>query len=258
MSTPITTTRRDRRRIRTRKRRTWLWVIVILLAMVLAGVVGYNISMASSEASLPKALPQPTMQTVPTTPPTSSATPTPTPTPTPIVIPTGQVTQIYLPSTDPSLTIDAPVLQMPTACKSVIQPPEEGPDKLKVFQCGDFAMAGTDSPGNVIITGHTSALPQYDGAVLNKLRAQVDDKDPGKLLVGREVFLRTTTSGANWLAYKITAVVTPSKSDLPYDTAVWTDVPGGLRIVTCLSQADLPTAVQNTVVIAQLEGVHAP
>ncbi|HWT39769.1 MAG TPA: hypothetical protein VN081_00615 [Dongiaceae bacterium] len=259
MSIPIIPKTPRSRHARGPKKRPWPWIIGILAA-VLAGVVVYGISMMSSGASLPKALPQPTMQAIPTAHPTSStaSSSTPTPTPTPIIIPEGQVTQIYLPAANPSLTIDAPVLKMPTSCKSVIQPPEDGPDKLKVFQCDDFAMAGTNSSGNVIITGHTSALPQYDGAVLNKVRAQIDDKDPGKLLVGREIFLRTTTSGTNWLAYKISAVVTPTKAELPYDAEVWVDVPGGLRIVTCLSQEGLPTALQNIVVIAQLEGVHAP
>lgn len=177
----------------------------------------------------------------------ASVTITPKPTPEPVVIQPGKVTELYIPSDNPSLVINTGVLQMPSDCKSVIEPPIGTPDQGEVFQCGDFAMPSTSTDQNVLLAGHSS---HGLDTVFNRLYPQ------GESMVDRQVFLRTTTSNEQWLEYRVSAVYEPSKPDLPYMGEVWEPTPGRLILVTCLQEDGLWSSERNFIVIADFVGVQ--
>ena len=147
-------------------------------------------------------------------------------------MPSGPVTWLSVPSAG----IATPVHPMPTSCKTEIVPPETGAWFREVYQCGDF----TDP---LVLAGHSS---KYTATVLNALYER------GLKLKDESI---TLTAGGKSYVYKITAVYTPAKSELPHMSQVWEPRPGKLVIVTCdqFSTSSGP-ASENFVVTAQEEG----
>lgn len=193
----------------------------------------------------------PPLQAAPTVSPVSPQTLEATPTASPSVISkaaiaSGAVRQLYIPSTDSTKVIDTPVLAMPGSCQTVIEPPTSGPHVGDIFQCMDFAMPGTDTSTNVVVAGHSS----YDLiTVFNKLYPQ------GQSLIGRQVLIRTETSGSRWLDYQVQNVYEPSKDQLPYMAEIWQPTPGRLILVTCAQEGN-GVSTHNFVVVAQFKGIH--
>lgn len=116
----------------------------------------------------------------------------------------------------------------------------------------DFALPSTDSSSLTIIAGHSA--PSFE-TVFNRLYPQ------GKKLVGREVLLRTQTSGSHWLVYRIQSVDTPLKTELPYRADIWgdgsTSTAGRLILVTCLQNADRSPSTHNFIAVAQFVEVRS-
>ncbi len=160
------------------------------------------------------------------------------------------VTQLYVPSVNERLVINNQVLPMPSSCKTVIQPPLSGSHVGSVFQCVDYAMPGSPATGTTVLAGHSSLRI---ATVFNKLYLQ------GKSLVGRQVLLKTKTSGRLWLDYTISAVYMPLKTDLPYMGEIWGDGSassrGRLVLVTCFQDASTGDSNKNFIVVASFAGV---
>lgn len=233
-------------------------------------------SMVQQNAALNAPLPGPSVQAVPslTTATPSATTNKPTTTPTPSVVTSTQqpkpleiesspVLQIYMPSTHKLMVIDAPVAQMPTSCKKEIDPPRDISRRRGVFQCGDFASAGTNSTGMTVLPGHSSVDQQWN-TVFDKLsctatscaRTTVAEhcSVQRSTLVGRLVYLRTVASGKHWLVYRVTDVFCPSQTigkDNNVNAKVWKPTPGGLLLITCLEQANQHGSTNSLFVKAQ-------
>lgn len=116
-----------------------------------------------------------------------------------------------------------------------------------------YSLPGTDSPDIVVIAGHTGAgVP----AVFNNL---YDGRaDEHKAAVGDKLYLRTQSSGEQWLVYIATDLHDPSKDGLEQDESIWgADAkPGRLLTISCIQPANpLASAVRNAVVGWQFEGV---
>ncbi|MBU5654574.1 sortase [Corynebacterium aurimucosum] len=116
-----------------------------------------------------------------------------------------------------------------------------------------YSLPGTDAQDIVVIAGHTGAgVP----AVFNNL---YDGRaDEHKASIGDKLYLRTQSSGAQWLVYTATDLHDPSKEGLEQDEDIWgTDAqPGRLLTISCIQPANpLAAAVRNAVVGWQFEGV---
>lgn len=225
------------------------WPVVLLVAVLVvssgAAILYYgNVHGAQAE---PKLQPVPSASSsVEASVPPAAAAPSPSPAP-PAPIAASAVQQLYIPAPDPSMVIDDPVLAMPSNCRRVIEPPLDGPDIAKVFQCMDFAMPGTDTADNVVVAGHSS---HYVTTTFNKLYQQ------GASLTGRYVYVRTAASGSQWLRYVVQNVYEPLKTDLPYQEQIWKPTPGRLILVTCLQEDGLEKSVKNFIVVAQFDSVQ--
>ena len=180
---------------------------------------------------------------------TSGSSPTSTTAEPPETFAPSRAVQIYLPNADPELAISTDIHPL-GGCRSVIDPPRNGPDFTGVFGCTDFAQPGTASPSLAVLAGHSS---QTFDTVFNKLYVQ------GAALEGQTVYLRTEDSGDRWLAYRIEHTYTPDKNDLPYLTAVWggdgSSTSGRLVLVTCQQTDGAATSTANYVAVAQYVGV---
>ena len=273
----------------TRRRRRILSVMAIVLMIL--GIGGLAVAIAlpkvHQESMAHKPLPGPALQSVPSgssaktpgtstgttpskttssQPTTKGSTPTP-PTDKPAVtIAPGKVQQIYIPSQHKLMVVNAPVAAMPTSCKQVIDPPRD--DRFRgVFQCTDFADAGTTSSGTVVLAGHSSSNHAYNtmfdhlsctatscGATTVAEGCNVEQST----LPGREVDLRTDTSGTHWLVYRVTDVYCPSKdtsTDIATKKQLWKATPGRLLLVTCLEQANTSYSADNLIAVAEFVGV---
>lgn len=253
----------------------------MLIGLIVVSMAAW--SMVQQNAVLNAPLPGPSMQSVPSlvvaTPGTTTAGPTPKPTttptpsvvksiqpkpkPEPLVIKSSAVLQIYMPSTHKLMVIDAPVAQMPTSCKKEIDPPRDVSRRRGVFQCGDFANAGTNSTGTTVLPGHSSVDQQWN-TVFDKLsctatscaRTTVAEhcSVQRSTLVGRKIYLRTAASGKHWLVYLVTDVYCPSQTigkDNGVNAKVWKPTPGGLLLITCLEQANQHGSTNSLFVKAQ-------
>lgn len=112
---------------------------------------------------------------------------------------------------------------------------------------------GTNAPDIAVIAGHTGAgVP----AVFNNLYDGTNDRHT--VALGAKMYLRTESSGDNWLRCTATDLHDPQKSGLSEDQSVWGDgpIPGRLLTISCIQTANpLAAAVRNSVVGWQLDGV---
>lgn len=184
----------------------------------------------------------------------------------PPVIAASRVEQIYLPSEHRAMVINAPVAPMPTTCRPVIDPPRDS--RMRgVFQCNDYARAGTNASGTVVLTGHSSMNQEWD-TVFDHLSCTADGCAPitaaegcavqQSTLTGRYVYLRTEKSGKHWLVYHIRHVYCPPKDDnkaIKLKRLIWSSTPGKLLLVTCLESANAES-VNNLFAVGQYVGVR--
>lgn len=116
-----------------------------------------------------------------------------------------------------------------------------------------YSQPGTNVPAIAVIAGHTGAgVP----AVFNNHYDGTNDRHTAAL--GAKMYLRTESSGYNWLRYTATDLRDPQKSGLFEDQSVWGDgpIPGRLLTISCIQPANpLAAAVRNSVVGWQLNGV---
>jgi hypothetical protein len=161
----------------------------------------------------------------------------------------SRAVQVYIPSSNPDLVIDTSVEAL-GGCRSLIDPPRNGPHVGDVFGCTDFAQPGTSSPDLAVLAGHSST--NLDTA-FNRLYRQ------GSALTGQTVYVRTEDSGDRWLAYRVEHTDTPQQDELPYLTSVWggdgSSTAGRLVLVTCQQNEDGAPATANFVAVAQFAGV---
>jgi hypothetical protein len=236
-------------RVGTRQRRA----VVIVLVAALAGAlfVAWRASQATPFAQLPVATEPGGAPPAAVTPWSGSPEPgSPEPgSPDPVSLAPSRAVEIYLPNSNPDLVISTSVEAL-GGCRSVIDPPRNGPDVGGVFGCTDFAQPGTSSPDLAVLAGHSSK--KLDTA-FNRLYQQ------GSALTGQTVYVRTEDSGDRWLAYRIEHTDTPQQDELPYLTSVWggdgSSTAGRLVLVTCQQNDDGTPATANYVAVAQFAGV---
>lgn len=115
-----------------------------------------------------------------------------------------------------------------------------------------YALPGTDADDLVVIAGHTGAGVS---AVFDKLYDGTAERHT--VAVGDYLYLRTETSGDDWLAYRATDLHDPDKQNLAGDSTIWGDgpMPGRLLTISCIQPANLlADSVRNAVVGWQLDG----
>ncbi|WJY59635.1 hypothetical protein CAFEL_09485 [Corynebacterium afermentans subsp. lipophilum] len=115
-----------------------------------------------------------------------------------------------------------------------------------------YELPGTDAGDIVVVAGHTGAGVD---AVFNKL---YDGKaERHTVAKGDTLFLRTETSGDDWLKYTATDLHDPDKGALASNTEIWGTgpMPGRLLTISCIQPANLlADSVRNAVVGWQLAG----
>ena len=234
---------------RVRFTRQWVWGALTAVALLVsAASFGTLASGDSPEAATTPALSAPLHSPSTQTSATHAPVATQSAAPPPPAVSPSSIQQLYIPAAVTDQTINAPVLPMPSSCQSVIEPPTSGPHVGDVFQCMDFAMPGTATTANTVVAGHSS----YDlQTVFNKLYPQ------GQTLIGRQIFIRTQTSGKRWLAYKVQHVYMPAKSELPAMEEVWRPTPGRLILVTCMQEGG-GVSTKNFIVVAQFVDIQDP
>lgn len=127
-------------------------------------------------------------------------------------------------------------------------------DKACTYTAEDrpYSLPGTNANDIVVISGHTGAgVP----AVFNNLYDGAANEH--KVSLGDKLYVRTKTSGQNWLIYTATDLHEPQKSGLSGDTSIWGEgpMPGRLLTISCIQPANLlEPAVKNAVVGWQFEG----
>jgi Sortase domain len=251
--------RRPKRSVKYQRNHQSRWTIAIHVSLMVALCVSGMYLMVYQFAATPqdvKPLSDTSLQPVPSLSVSVSASVVPEPTtatPLPsITIAPGDVKQLYIPATDPNLAIDTPVAPMPTNCSVIINPPQSTrAEALSVYQCMDFSAPGTDALGTTVLAGHSSLAHSWN-TVFDHLQQWGDS------IIGRTVYLRTTTSQGHWLLYKVTNVYRPSKStgaDNAVKQEIWKPTPGRLLLVTCLELGNVPS-VDNYIVVAQYEGIQ--
>ena len=115
-----------------------------------------------------------------------------------------------------------------------------------------YELPGTDAGDIVVVAGHTGAGVD---AVFNKL---YDGKaERHTVATGDTLFVRTETSGEDWLKYTATDLHDPDKGALASNTEIWGTgpMPGRLLTISCIQPANLlADSVRNAVVGWQLAG----
>lgn len=115
-----------------------------------------------------------------------------------------------------------------------------------------YELPGTDAGDIVVVAGHTGAGVD---AVFNKL---YDGKaERHTVAEGDTLFVRTETSGEDWLKYTATDLHDPDKGALASNTEIWGTgpMPGRLLTISCIQPANLlADSVRNAVVGWQLAG----
>lgn len=115
-----------------------------------------------------------------------------------------------------------------------------------------YQLPGTDAGDIVVVAGHTGAGVN---AVFNKL---YDGKaERHTVAVGDTVFIRTESSGDDWLKYTATDLHDPDKGTLAGNAEIWGTgpIPGRLLTISCIQPANLlAESVRNAVVGWQLAG----
>lgn len=116
-----------------------------------------------------------------------------------------------------------------------------------------YALPGTDAGDIVVVAGHTGAGVN---AVFNKL---YDGKaEHHNVAKGDTLFMRTESSGEDWLKYTATDLHEPDKGALAGNAEIWGTgpMPGRLLTISCIQPANpLADSVRNAVVGWQLAGV---
>ena len=187
--------------------------------------------------------------------------------PKPLVIPPSPVVQIDIPSEHKLMVIESPVAQMPTKCDVEIDAPRDN-RRRGVFQCGDFAAAGTNSTGTTLLVGHSS-VNQVWHTVFDKLSCTATScasttvaqgcSLQKKARLGQIIYIQTEKSRkiGRWLEYRITGVYCPSKDvgkDLDIKGLVYDSTPGQLSLATCLEPIN-GESINNLMVVAKFIGV---
>ena len=115
-----------------------------------------------------------------------------------------------------------------------------------------YELPGTNAGDIVVVAGHTGAGVD---AVFNKL---YDGKaERHTVAEGDTLFVRTETSGEDWLKYTATDLHDPDKGALASNTEIWGTgpMPGRLLTISCIQPANLlADSVRNAVVGWQLAG----
>lgn len=115
-----------------------------------------------------------------------------------------------------------------------------------------YELPGTNAGDIVVVAGHTGAGVD---AVFNKL---YDGKaERHTVAEGDTLFVRTETSGDDWLKYTATDLHDPDKGALASNTEIWGTgpMPGRLLTISCIQPANLlADSVRNAVVGWQLAG----
>ena len=115
-----------------------------------------------------------------------------------------------------------------------------------------YELPGTNAGDIVVVAGHTGAGVD---AVFNKL---YDGKTERHTVAeGDTLFVRTETSGDDWLKYTATDLHDPDKGALASNTEIWGTgpMPGRLLTISCIQPANLlADSVRNAVVGWQLAG----
>lgn len=117
----------------------------------------------------------------------------------------------------PSIKIDAPFENASCRVKNNKIDPATM-DKACSYTSNDkpYSQPGTNAPDIAVIAGHTGAgVP----AVLNNLYDGTNDRHTVALRA--KMYLRTESSGDNWLRYTATDRHGPQKSGLSEDQSVW-------------------------------------
>lgn len=115
-----------------------------------------------------------------------------------------------------------------------------------------YELPGTDAKDLVVIAGHTGAGVS---AVFNKLYDGTAERH--NVAVGDYLYVRTETSGQDWLVYRATDLHDPDKKALASNPEIWGNepMPGRLLTISCVQPSNLlANSVRNAVVGWQLEG----
>lgn len=182
--------------------------------------------------------------------PEASDTPTPATTPAPLIA-SSAPTALYLPNIDEALRINT--VPQSLTCGSTIPYPTSGPNVWKAFYCDDYALPGTNMPHYGIITGHSTKSDQTD-TIMNRLLAQ------SSTIVGKEILIKTKTSGNRWLAFRFTAVYSVDKKYLGDATELWgdsaTSTAGRIVFLTCGQSRFGQNPDDNIGFVAEFVGVR--
>lgn len=177
---------------------------------------------------------------------------TPEPAPNePLVIPDGRPVEMYVPAIglvagfeqESCRLIDGSVnpATLNLACAYT------APDR-------PYRLPGSNAEDIVVIAGHAGA---GTAAVFDPMYNP--DADHHNVQVGDVLFIRTETSGENWLKYTATDLHSPEKGSLPTDESVWGTgaTPGRLLTISCIQPTFAPS-VRNAVVGWQFAGIAGP
>lgn len=165
-------------------------------------------------------------------------------------IPASPVTQIFIPSENANLEINNGVLPLDN-CRSGIQPPLDGYHIGAVFGCTDYEYPSTSSTSLSVLAGHSSCLVD---TVFNRLNRQLES------LIGREIWVKTQTSGDKWLVYQIETTYEPPKDELSSMEVIWgsprVSTAGKLALITCLLGDCEGGSTNNLVVMARFTDIR--
>lgn len=117
-----------------------------------------------------------------------------------------------------------------------------------------YRLPGSNADDIVVIAGHAGA---GTAAVFDPMYNP--NADHHNVRVGDVLYIRTETSGENWLKYTATDLHSPEKSGLAGDASVWGEgaTPGRLLTISCIQPAFAPS-VRNAVVGWQFAGIAGP
>lgn len=127
-------------------------------------------------------------------------------------------------------------------------------DKACAYTADDkpYSLPGTDAEDIVVVAGHTAAGVN---AVFNELYD--GSREEHRVHTGDSLYLRTETSGDDWLKYTATDLHDPEKTALSDDPEIWGTgpTPGRLLTISCIQPANLlADSVKNAVVGWQFAG----
>jgi Sortase domain len=167
------------------------------------------------------------------------------------VVPASAPVELVVPHADPDLEIVEEVLPDTGPCDPIDPPTND------VYYCTDpgagVQLPGTDSSDLAFLAGHSLRDPARDSPF-----DRIDDM--GEEMVGKDVYVRTESSGDDWLVYSVEERIQIDQDDLAYSQEIWGDadgttLPGRMLLITCHQTGDLKHSTDNTVLVAQLSGV---